>query len=216
MSGFSVSRTVIDMGKRYRWVYLISSLLLLASCASTKVVDQWTDPGFKASLQNVMVLSLNQSEKSRRFFEDKFLKQLKHSGIRSSVSYKLLPDYVDLNKEMVKAAIAGSDIDAVLVLREVKITKKESYRQVESPGARDNFYHYVGSYGAASAVETVEDTVVHLESNLYAVTGAKLIWSGKVEIENPKDKQTAVSQMAEKIVEVIGKTGFIRKSTALP
>ena len=203
---------VINMRKRLGRVCLVSFLLLLASCASTKVVDQWTDPSFKASLQNVMVLSLNQSEKSRRFFEDKFLEELKRSGIRSSVSYKLVPDYVDLNKEKVKAAIAGSDIDAVLVLREVKITKKESYRQVESPGARDDFYHYVGNYGAASAVETVEDTVVHLESSLYAVTSAKLIWSGKVEIENPRDKQSAVTQMAEKIVEAFGKTGFIQKS----
>ena len=204
------------MRKRLRWVYLVASLLLLASCAGTKVVDQWADPGFEESLQNVMVLSLNQSEKSRRFFEDKFLKALKHSGIRSSVSYKLLPDYVDLNKAKVKAAIAGSDIDAVLVLREVKITRNETYRQVEAPGARDNFYHYVGSYGAASAVETVEDTVVHLESNLYAVTGAKLIWSGKAESENPKDRQTAVNAMAEKIVEALVRTGFIRKTAESP
>ena len=204
------------MSKRLCWIYLVSSLVLLASCASTRVVDQWTDPGFEGSLQNIMVLSLNQSDKSRRYFEDKFLKQLKLSGIRSSASYQLLPYYEDLNKEKVRAAIAGSDIDAVLVLREVKITKKETYRQSASTNGRENFYAYVGHYRGSSAVETVEDTVVHLETKLFAVAGAQLIWSGKAESENPKDRQSAVSAMAEKIVVELVRTGFIRKTAESP
>ena len=83
-----------------------------------------------------MVLSLNQSEKSRRLFEDGFLNALKQRKIQSLVSYDLLPSNEDLDKE--KAAISGSDIDGVLVLRAVKITKEERYVQAQSTGTRYN------------------------------------------------------------------------------
>ena len=116
-------------------ICLIPSLLLLTSCAGIKMVDQWTDPGFDAKLNNIMVLSLSQSVKSRRWFENGFLKVLKQRGYKSSISYKLLPENDDLNKDRVKAAIADSEIDAVLVLREVKITSNTTYHQVEATGA---------------------------------------------------------------------------------
>jgi hypothetical protein len=80
-----------------------------------------------------MVLSLNQSEKSRRLFEDGFLNALKQRKIQSLVSYDLLPSNEDLDKEKVKAAISGSDVDGVLVLRAVKITKEERYVQARRP-----------------------------------------------------------------------------------
>ncbi len=197
------------MTKRLTCVYLIMGLVLLASCASTKVVEHWTDPGFDAKLKNIMVLSLNQSDKSRRLFEDAFLSELKQRNIQSLVSYNLLSSNEDLNKDKVKAAIAGSDIDGVLVLRSVKITKEESYQQPTATSRRDNFYAYVGRYGPSSGASTVEDTIVHLESNLYAVAGEQLIWTGKTESFNPADVDTLLIEMSERILDAIGRTGFI-------
>lgn len=189
-------------------VCLILSLVLLASCTSTKVVEHWSDPDFDAKLKNIMVLSLNQSVKSRRVFEDGFLKALKQRGIQSSGSYKLLPSNEDLNKEKVKAAIAGSDIDGVLVLRPVKITKEESYQRPATGSKHTEFYAYVGRYGSSYDPVAVEDTVVHLETNLYAVDGEQLVWSGKTESFNPSDVKTLLTEMAEKILNEIGRTGF--------
>jgi len=192
-------------------VCLILSLVLLVSCASTKVVEHWSDPDFDAKLKNIMVLSLNQSVKSRRVFEDGFLKALKQRGIQSSGSYKLLPSNEDLNKEKVKAAIAGSDIDGVLVLRPVKITKEGSYERPTTTGnRRPEFYSYVGRYGSSYDPAAVEDTVVHLETNLYAVDGERLIWSGKTESFNPSDVKTLLTETAEKILDEIGRTGFFQ------
>jgi hypothetical protein len=189
-------------------VCLILSLVLLVSCANTKVVEQWSDPDFDSKLKNIMVLSLNQSDKSRRLFEDGFVKPLKQRGIQSSGSYKLLSSNEDLNKEKVKAAIAGSDIDGVLVLREVKITKEASYQRSTTAGNRSDFYAYIGRYGPSYDPVTVEDTVVHLETNLYAVDGEQLVWSGKTESFNPSDVNTLLTEMAEKILDTIARTGF--------
>jgi hypothetical protein len=197
------------MMKRLTGVCL--GLVLLASCASTKVVERWADPDFDAKLKNIMVLSLNQSEKSRRLFEDGFLHALKQRKIQSSASYDLLPSNEDLDKEKVKAAIAGSDIDGVLVLRAVKITKEERYVQAQTTGTRYNsFYAYVGEYRPTYNAYTTDDTLVHLETNLYAVDGAKLIWTGKTETFNPSDVNTYLVDLTKTVLDEIDKTGFIQ------
>ncbi len=197
------------MMKRLTGVCL--GLALLASCASTKVVERWADPDFDAKLKNIMVLSLNQSEKSRRLFEDGFLHALKQRKIQSSASYDLLPSNEDLDKEKVKAAIAGSDIDGVLVLRAVKITKEERYVQAQSTGTRYNsFYAYVGEYRPTYSAYTTDDTLVHLETNLYAVDGAKLIWRGKTETFNPSDVNAYLVDLTKTVLDEIDKTGFIQ------
>lgn len=198
------------MNKRLPRVCLVLGLVLLASCASTKVVEQWTDPSFDARLKYILVLSLNDTDQSRRVLENGFLSELKQRKIRSSVSYKLIPNNGDINKEKVQAAIAGSDIDGVLVLRPVKVTKEQRDVRSDASNTRyDDFYAYVGTYRPNYDAYTVEDTIVHLEANLYAVDGAKLIWSGKTESFNPKDRETLLSEFVKVILDQIGRTGFI-------
>jgi hypothetical protein len=192
------------MKKRLPRVCLVLGLVLLASCASTKVVEQWTDPSFVGKLKNILVLSLNDSDKSRQLFEDGFLNELKQRKIQSSVSYELIPSNGDINKEKVQAAIAGSDIDGVLVLRPVKVTKEQ--RDVRSDAANtryDDFYAYVGTYRPNYDAYTVEDTIVHVEANLYAVEGAKLVWSGKTETFNPTDVETFLNDIVKAILDQI-------------
>jgi len=199
------------MMKRLTGICLGLGLVLLASCASTKVVERWADPDFDAKLKNIMVLSLNQSEKSRHLFEDSFLHALKQRKIQSSASYDLLPSNEDLDKEKVKAAIVGSDIDGVLVLRAVKITKEERHVQAQATGTRYNsFYAYVGEYRPTYNAYTTDDTLVHLETNLYAVDGAKLIWTGKTETFNPSDVNAYLVDLTKTVLDEIDKTGFIQ------
>ena len=198
------------MNKRLPRICLVLGLVLLASCASTKVVEQWTDPSFNARLKYILVLSLNDTNQSRRVLENGFLSELKQRKIRSTVSYKLIPGNGDINKEKVQAAIAGSDIDGVLVLRPVKVTKEQRDVRSDASNTRyDDFYAYVGTYRPNYDAYTVEDTIVHLEANLYAVDGAKLIWSGKTESFNPKDRETLLSEFVKVILDQIGRTGFI-------
>jgi len=197
--------------KRFTRVSLGLGLVLLTACASTKVVEHWADPDFDAKLKNIMVLSLNQSDKSRRLFENSFLDALKQRKIQSLASYTLLPSNEDLDKEKVKAAITGSDIDAVLVLRAVKITMEERYVQAQATGTRYNsFYAYVGEYRPTYSSYSTDDKLVHLETNLYAVDGAKLIWTGKTETSNPSDVHAYLVDLTKTVLDKIVKTGFIQ------
>ncbi len=191
---------------------VILSIAFLTACAgsSTKVVEQWIDTEFNGKLKNILVISLNQSTDSRRVFENGFLLELTNRKIQAKTSYTLLPDYESLDKETVKAAIAGSSIDGVIVLRAVKVTKEGRHVQAQSEGTRyDEFYAYVGEYRPTYDSYTTLDTVVHLETNLYVVKGEQLVWTGKTETFNPTDVNELIAELAEKVIAQMTQTGFL-------
>jgi hypothetical protein len=189
---------------------VVLSIIFLSACSSsTKVVEQWADTEFNGKLKNLLVISLNQSADSRKVFENGFLLELTNRKIPAKASYTLLPDYESLDKETVKAAITGSSIDGVIVLRSVKVTKEDRHVQAQSEGTRyDEFYAYVGDYRPTYDSYTTQNTVVHLETNLYAVRGEQLIWTGKTETFNPTDVHVLIAELAEKIIAQILQTGF--------
>ncbi|MHA1190472.1 MAG: hypothetical protein ACTSSQ_08500 [Alphaproteobacteria bacterium] len=149
--------------------------LILTACSSTTIVEQWADPDQKTAFNHLLILSLNHSDRKRRVFESGFIAELDKRNIKTTASYELLPDKEDLSKETIKAAIAGTDIDAALVM----------------PG-------YV-----------TEDTIVHLETNVYRVEGEKLVWSGKTETFNPKNTNTLISELAKTILNELAKSNLI-------
>ena len=191
------------------WTVLV--VVFLSGCSSTtKVVEHWTDPDFDGKLENLLVLSLNQSSKSRRIVENGFLLELKKRNIQAQASYDLIPDHEDLSKEAVKAALSGSNIDGVLVMRSVKITKEDRNVREQSDGTRhDTFYAYVGEYRPAYDSYSITDTTVHMETNLYVVKDEQLVWTGKTESFNPTDVKELIAQMVIKILDQVSKTGFL-------
>ena len=175
-----------------RSMVLLALALLVAACSSTTVVEQWSDPGQKTAFNNLLVLSMNQNDTQRRVFETGFIDELDKRKIESTASYELLPDKKNLSTEAIKSSIAGTTIDAVLVMRQVRIKKEDRYVPPRYDYVGDPFYgSFYGYYGRFAPIYTpgyiTEDTIVHPETNLYRVDGEKLVWSGKTETFNPKD-----------------------------
>lgn len=202
------------MSNRLTTIFALAFVLVLASCATTKVTEQWKDPAFEGTFDNVLVLSLNQDDGKRRLFETGFLAELDRRSVESSASYELLPNHDDLEKEKIKAAIAGTGIDSVLVMRQVKVKKEERYVPPRMDYIGDPYYgSFYGYYGHFAPIYTpgyiAEDTIVHLEANLYAVKGERLVWSGKTESFNPKDANTYVGSAAKTIIDQLTKAGLI-------
>ena len=185
-------------------------IFLTACSSSTQVVEQWADTEFNGKLKNLLVISLNESADSRKVFENGFLLELSNRKIQAKVSYKLLPDYESLDKETVKAAIAGSSIDGVIVLRPVKVTKEDRHVQAQSAGTRyDEFYAYVGDYRPTYDSYTTQDTVVHLETNLYDAKTEKLVWSGQKKVTSETSEKKNVKNVIKAIVKNLEKQGMI-------
>jgi hypothetical protein len=187
---------------------------LVTACSSTQVTEQWSDPEQKTAFTNLLVLSLNQNDTQRRMFESGFIQQLDKRGIESTASYELLPDKKDLSTEAIKSAIAGTGIDAVLVMRQVRVKKEDRYVPPRYDYVGDPFYgSFYGYYGRFAPIYTpgyiTEDTIVHLETNLYRVDGEKLIWSGKTETFNPTNTNSLIDELAKTIVGELSKDNLI-------
>jgi len=187
--------------------------LILTACSSTTIVEQWADPAQKTAFNHLLVLSLNHSDSKRRVFESGFIAELDKRSIKTSASYELLPDKDDLSKETIRAAIAGTGIDAALVMRQVRIKKEERvvpprYDYVGHPYG--SFYGYYGHFAPIYTPGYVtEDTIVHLEINVYRVEGEKLVWSGKTETYNPKNTNTLISELAKTILNELARANLI-------
>ena len=202
------------MNKLFTSVLIFFFALVLMSCATTKVTEQWQDPAFDGKFNDVLVLSLNADDSKRRLFETGFLAELDKHSIESSASYELLPNHADLEKEQIKAAIAGTSIDGVLVMRQVRVKKEDRYVPPRMDYVGDPYYgSFYGYYGYFAPIYTpgyiTEDTIVHLETNLYAVEGEKLVWSGNTETFNPKDANAYVGEAAKTIIGQLKKDGLI-------
>lgn len=193
---------------------VMALVLVVTACSSTKIVQQWKDPNFEQKFTDIMVLSLNSGDTKRRLFETEFDQALEKRGTTSVASYEVLPNHDDLSEDSIRAAIAGTPIDAVLVMRQVKVKKEDRYVPPRVDYVGDPFYgSFYGYYGAFAPVYTpgyvTEDTTVHLETNLYAVDGEKLVWSGKTESFNPSNVNTLIDELATTILGELAKAGLI-------
>ena len=124
-------------------------------------------------------------QEMRRIFENNFVASLMYSGVDAVSSLQLMPGEEKLTKETIQAALKGSNIDAVIVTRLVGINVKYT----KSPGGYyavpyayyNDFYSYynqVYTYAIVEAAPVYEaKETVSLETNLYGVENAKLIWA---------------------------------------
>ena len=156
----------MKQGKHFNVFILAAiSLLLMTSCASTKLYSVWRDESYSGKIKKVFIIGASTKPDIRRIFEHEFVNQLKSRGVDAVASNQVLPSDKMLDKETIVSKIKGLDIDAVLVTRLVE--KKTIVTQYG--GWYDNYY---GSYA-----RTFTDELVSLETNLYEVWAEKLIWS---------------------------------------
>jgi hypothetical protein len=162
------------------------ALLAFSGCAgSTKLTNVWRDPAFEAnSIKKIMIIGVAKSSGIRRTFEDEFAAALTAQGVSAVASYSLVGDGA-VDSAKVYNALVSSGCDGIIVTRMTDKKTVDTYyapttAYVGAPGA-----YYGGWYGyysmgyvyTSSPGYTVQNEVVNLETNLYRVNDAKLIWS---------------------------------------
>lgn len=162
----------------------------LASCApTTQLTSSWSDPDAGGrKYQKIAIVGVSPQTARRHMYEDAFVAALQKRGTGAVASYSLAGDG-KLDKETAASKLQEAGVDAVIVTRLVdKETVQEyyppSYTTMSAPGA-----YYGGWYGyynmgysyESSPGYVMENKVYRIETNLYAVQGEKLMWSGLTE-----------------------------------
>ena len=174
----------------------VVAFLLLISCSTTQTTNTWVDQSYRGSpVSDVLVIAVSKDRNLRRSFENKFVQQLKATGVRAVPSVSEMPLDKKIEKETVLSIVEKLGVDSVLVTHLVSLKEKEvSTPSPTSTQARPDDYHG-GSYAesvqeayhtSAGAQYNPTRVKVRLESKLYDVKTEKPIWSSQSKTIDPQ------------------------------
>ena len=199
-------------------LFSAASVLLFAACGpKAKITSSWVDPSQKEYAANdILVLGVSRSEASLKLWENVFVDLFAKDDVRARASYKVIGNVPDPDREIIEAAIKKTGASSVLITHIVD-SKSETQTYPGSvhflPGGfYGGMYGYYGhTYQAIyTPPSNLTRTVVRLETNLYDVATAGLVWSAQSEAINPKHLRTDFERIAGLLVANMKKNGVVR------
>jgi hypothetical protein len=181
--------------KIYQKVLVLLSLTvsLMACGPTTKLEKSWTDPSLKAEtdlpFKKVFVMAATKDESSNRIVEDKLVAAVKNSAAVASYTY-LKPS--DTDQAMVEEKLRKDGFDGLIIMRLKNVEKSQSYVPGSSYGG---WYGY--RYGSPGYITTDETFTV--ETNIYSLKEAKLLWSGTTSTLNPTKMDKTIDEIISTI-----------------
>ena len=161
-----------------RFFLLILSAILLAGCASTRSVMEWQDEAWSGKLDNILVIAAVEDNARRRSIEDAYVDDFAANSVAAIPGYTFISSTTALSRETVEAAIAGQDLDAVLVTRLAGVDEVEEYQPPTSFTHYSSYHRYYShSMRYSSPGYYRKYQVLMLETNLYDTATKQLIWS---------------------------------------
>jgi len=179
----------------------------LACGPTTNLTGMWEEPGLdQAPFRKVLIIGMSDEEGKRRAFESEMQKQFEAKGVPAVSSIAHMPLNVEMNEATLKQYFGEMGIDAVLVSRLVGVEQKveytPGYTYAVPAGYYNGFYGYYNtSWGMVSSpgyLSTYE--VANVETNLYRVSDAKLVWSGVSETFDHADALDGIRSFSAVVV----------------
>jgi hypothetical protein len=181
--------------------------LTLAACASTKLVNQWSNPAYTApSFKKVMVIGVARQSSIRRSFEDEFVNQLKAAGVDAVPGYQYIQEEGQVGEERLRQAVAQAKTDAVIITR---LVKREEKTQVTpgfyQPPAGPGFYGWysAGWVGYYEPPRVYQYDVYTSETSLYDTVKNQVVWTGTAETTAPGDIDKEIKNYAEIMIRAL-------------
>ena len=185
---------------------LACSLLFTSACSTTKLVDHWQSPEFKAStMQDVLVVAVASNTTNRFLFETSFVEALTQRGISCTASYTAIGDALP-TKESVEAYLKKSHHDHIVVvgLGGVDIETDyvpESVRTYYTGPYYGTWGSYWGGYWGGNTVTMTREAYVDTQTNVILTTSIynkqneELQWTGR----SKTFEATSVSHIANEL-----------------
>jgi len=179
----------------------IALLALLASCATSQLVSQQTNPEYVGkSFKSVMVVAVTKDDLLRRTYEDRMVALLGKRGTKGIPSYAAVGSRGQVEEADLRQAVARSGAEGVLVTRVTRVDRSSG----TVPGATVMVgVGYGGFYGYYSTVwETVNVAPEKItgpswtvsETRLFDAKNGVLAWTGVMDTRENDDLGAALTQ----------------------
>ena len=198
--------------KKHKLLSLLVALVIcvvLSSCAHTKIMNTWRDPGYEGTPKRVLVHMIARNPTAKAMLENQFVDQLEKRGMVAFASYNFLADQLFLDKEAIKKLAIEKQIDTLLIGAPTNRKDLETLRPgqmsygtavYENPD--DGFYAAVSAYTYQPGTYAEEE--VASEIVVFDVKTRRRVWTAlaKTYISNTKAEEIApaVKQILELLV----------------
>jgi hypothetical protein len=200
---------------------LVVAATLAGCAASTQMTNSWVDPtAVGRPHQKIVVVGVTAQSAARRSYEEGFVNALATRGITGVPSYTLGTGDGKMEQAAIEAKLKETGADAVIVTRMVDEQTVQNYYPGTTYAAPSAYYG--GWYGYYSMGYSymydpgyvTTDKVYRLETNLYDVADAKLLWSGLTETTIPAGDSptTEIQPLIVTIVADMEKKGVLPKA----
>ncbi len=203
---------------------VLLALGLLVSCTRTEdpmttVPRTWRIPGYKNMVfKDVMILAITPSDREdvRKALEDAFVEDLSSDYTRARASHELLPEHKHLTEQELEKRVRKAGFDSVLLIRNVGIDEDEEYVKPKKYYKRAPKKHRYKNY-YRSSYEVINEPgyyktnkTYRLESNLYQVSDAELVWSSHSKTVNPQTVDEGVKSVGDAVASKLRAEGLVR------
>jgi len=184
-------------------------VLLLAACASTRIVDSWTAPGLTPSdlrFQHVVAIAVLDDETSQRVAEDAVAQAATRT--RVTPAYRLLSPAERADPELLRLALSRAGVDGVVTVRLVGTEAKQTWVPGSTVAVGGGYWGYYGQL-IYEPGHYRTDTVVRIETTLHDFGSGKLLWSGISESMNPENVRQVVAEIVAAARKDLRKQGLL-------
>jgi hypothetical protein len=188
----------------------VLALALLASCATSRLVTQQSNPDYVGkSFASVMVVAVTSDQMVRRTFEDRVVALLNKRGLKGIPAYSLIGSRGQVEEAALREAIARSGAAGVLITRVTRVDQSSGY---VSGATVSMGYGAVGVYGYYAGVWETVDTAPQKvtgptwtvsETRLFDAKSGVLAWTGVVDTRKSDDAGAALTEYVEIIFDAM-------------
>lgn len=190
----------------------LAAAAVLASCASSQLVNLWKDPKYPESpMQNVLVVAMKTNSAHRRVWEDNFNTALTRQGVTATPSYRLWPDAVPDTQQVIEA-VRANGYDGVVVTHKLETevqTRHVSGYTTTQPVAVQNpwtgWYSTVYQQVHHPGYTETERVVQHQTDVWSTKDGGRMVWTGVSRVIDPSSSEAVNKDITRMIIPELAK-----------
>jgi hypothetical protein len=203
------------MSQLVRGLVLGAAVLALGACSSTTFTSTWKAPdatGVNPVGKTIAAVFVTRDEGKRRAAEDLMARDMTERGAHGVAAYTILPESVRADPDKARALLKDAGVNAVLIARVVGKDQQINY----TPGT--TFPSYYGGFGpywghgwgaAYDPGYVTTDTIISVETTLYALPADKLLWASTSRTTNPSNLDSLLNEVADATAKEMKKQGFL-------
>lgn len=210
------------------FIKIIGLCLLMFSCSTTELVENWKNPDIDTYSPNkILLVGMTSNLDARTQFEKQLKIEYTSRNIESVMSLDFFEPSFTTGKrseeelDVIEADLINNEFDTILLTKIIGVEDKIAYRY-DYDGYDSTYIKFSEDYLMYQDIFYNPDyydeyTVYHTETSMYCICPTKereLIWKGYIDIKDPQSIQKAINDYVSLVIVVLEEQQLI--NTIMP